>query len=180
MVILLQKRQERRRREKRDPPRTAVEIRMNETYEQAAKFLETVFEKSGLDLEVALKESEGKSTINLDGHDAELLQADGAEVLEAMQHILNQAFGRNLPGGDRIICDVLGFRATREAELRAMALHAAGQVRNSGLAFTFGAMNANERRILHLTLADSEDLQTESIGESRDRRLRVSLKTPPK
>jgi predicted RNA-binding protein Jag len=41
-------------------------------------------------------------------------------------------------------------------------------------------MNANERRILHLTLADSEDLQTESIGESRDRRLRVSLKTPPK
>ena len=153
---------------------------MNDTYEQAAKFLETVFEKAGLDLEVALKESEGRCTINLDGRDAELLQADGAEVLEAMQHILNQAFGRNLPGGDRIICDVLGFRATREAELRAMALHAAGQVRNSGVAFTFGAMNANERRILHLTLADSEDLQTESIGESRDRRLRVSLKTPPK
>ena len=45
---------------------------MNETYEQAAKFLEAVFEKSGLDLEVELKESEGRCTINLDGRDAEL------------------------------------------------------------------------------------------------------------
>jgi spoIIIJ-associated protein len=149
---------------------------MSETHEQAAKFLESVFSKSGLDLEVSVKEAGGRCTINLDGRDAELLQADGAEVLEAMEHIVNQAFGRNLPGNERIVCDVLGFRATREAELRAMALHAAAQVRNSGLAFTFGAMNANERRILHLTLADSEDLYTESIGESRDRRLRVSLK----
>src|SRR4030095_10987171 len=133
---LLPTRQERREREKRDPHKELVETRMNETYEQAAKFLETLFEKSGLDLEVALKESEGRCTINLDGRDAELLQADGAEVLEAMQHILNQAFGRNQPGGDRIICDVLGFRATREAELRAMALHAARHARNSSTTLT--------------------------------------------
>lgn len=153
---------------------------MNETYLQATKFLESIFEKSGLDLEVSLEETGGRFTINLDGRDVELLQADGAEVLEALQHILNQAFGRNLSGNERIICDVQGFRATREAELRAMAHHAAAQVRASGVAFTFGAMNANERRILHLTLADSEDLQTESIGESRDRRLRVTLKPATK
>lgn len=153
---------------------------MNETYLQATKFLESIFEKSGLDLEVSLEETGGRFTINLDGRDVELLQADGAEVLEALQHILNQAFGRNLSGNERIICDVQGFRATREAELRAMAHHAAAQVRASGIAFTFGAMNANERRILHLTLADSEDLQTESIGESRDRRLRVTLKPATK
>jgi spoIIIJ-associated protein len=153
---------------------------MNETYLQATKFLESIFEKSGLDLEVSLEETGGRFTINLDGRDVELLQADGAEVLEALQHILNQAFGRSLSGNERIICDVQGFRATREAELRAMAQHAAAQVRASGVAFTFGAMNANERRILHLTLADSEDLQTESIGESRDRRLRVTLKPATK
>jgi spoIIIJ-associated protein len=105
---------------------------------------------------------------------------EGGEALEAIQHVMNQAFGRKLPKGERIVCDVRGFRATREAELRAMALHAATQVRANGLAFTFAAMNANERRILHLTLADSEDLQTESIGEAKDRRLKVSLKTPTK
>lgn len=153
---------------------------MNETYEQAAEFLEVLFKKSGLDLQVSLGDAGGRSSLDLDGRDAELLLAEGGELLEAVQHLVNQAFGRNLPRGDRLVCDVQGFRATREAELRAMALHAAAQVRSSGLAFSFGAMNANERRILHLTLADSEDLQTESIGEFQDRRLKVSLKTPAK
>jgi predicted RNA-binding protein Jag len=37
-------------------------------------------------------------------------------------------------------------------------------------------MNSNERRIIHLTLAESEDLQTESVGEGSDRKVRVSLK----
>lgn len=153
---------------------------MNETYTQAAQFLETVFETSGLDLTVSPQTGSEGLSLDLDGRDAELLLTEGGETLEAIQHVMNQAFGRKLPKGERIVCDVRGFRATREAELRAMALHAANQVRANGQAFTFGAMNANERRILHLTLADSEDLQTESIGEAKDRRLKVSLKTPSK
>ena len=153
---------------------------MNETYEQAAKFLQTVFEKSGLELEVSLEGDAEQCVLNLKGRDAELMQAEGADGLEAIQHLVNQAFGRSLPRGERIVCDVLGFRATRDAELRAMALHAANQVRSNGHPFTFGPMNANERRVLHLTLAGSEDLETESIGETADRRLKVSLRTPAK
>ena len=153
---------------------------MNDTYKEAAEFLQTVFETSGLELSVSLEAVSDGASLNLDGRDAELLLTEGGEALEAIQHGMNQAFGRKLERGERIVCDVRGFRATREAELRAMALHAASQVRANGQPFTFGAMNANERRILHLTLADSEDLQTESIGESKDRRLKVSLKTPSK
>lgn len=150
---------------------------MNETYSKAAEFLQSVITTAGLELTVSLDAGTEGASLELDGRDAELLLAEGGEALEALQHLLNQAFGRKLERGERLVCDVRGFRATREAELRAMAQHAAGQVRASGQAFTFGAMNSNERRILHLTLADSEDLQTESIGEAKDRRLRVSLKT---
>jgi predicted RNA-binding protein Jag len=42
----------------------------------------------------------------------------------------------------------------------------------------FGPMSANERRIIHLTLAESGDLHTESIGEGAERKLRVGLKKP--
>ena len=153
---------------------------MDETYTQAVKFLQDVFEKSGLELSVSLEPVDDGAALDLDGRDAELLLADGGEALEAIQHIVNQAFGRKLDRGQRLVCDVRGFRATREAELRAMAQHAAAQVRSTGQPFTFGLMNANERRILHLTLADTEDLHTESIGEAKDRRLKVSLKTPTK
>ena len=37
-------------------------------------------------------------------------------------------------------------------------------------------MEANERRVIHLSLADEQDLVTESIGEGNGRRLRVALK----
>ncbi len=153
---------------------------MDETYRQVVEFLQDVFVKSGLELRVKLEQVAEGAALDLEGRDAELLLAEGGEALEAIQHIVNQAFGRKLGRGQRLVCDVRGFRATREAELRAMAQHAATQVRSTGQAFTFGAMNANERRILHLTLADTEDLQTESIGDARDRRLKVSLKAPTK
>lgn len=149
---------------------------MAEVHQQAKEFLESLFVTSGLELEVSLKEGTDSSSLDFEGRDAELLLTEGGEALEAIQHIVNQVFGRDLPRGERLVCDVRGFRATREAELRAMALHAASQVRSSGQPFSFGPMTANERRILHLTLADCEDLQTESIGEAKDRRLKVSAK----
>ncbi|MDQ2937407.1 MAG: hypothetical protein M3R67_07845 [Acidobacteriota bacterium] len=114
--------------------------------------------------------------LDLNGPDSELLQAEGGELLQALQHLVNQAFGRSLPDEKRLICDVQGFRATREAELRAMAKLAAERVRTTRAPFIFGEMNSNERRIIHLTLAECEDLATESIGEGSARKLRVALK----
>lgn len=144
----------------------------------AGGFLQSLFHSTGLDLEVAVEETTSECLLDLSGPDAGLLQAEGGELLQALQHLLTQAFGRKLADGQRLVCDVEGFRATREAELRAMAKLAADRVRTSGVPFVFGEMNSNERRIIHLTLAESADLHTESVGEGSDRKLRVSLKRP--
>jgi len=149
---------------------------MTEVTQQAAEFLENVFDMTGLQLRVAVKQGITGEVLDIEGHDAELLQSQTGELLEAMQHLVNQVFGRNLSAGERLVCDVHGFRATREAELQAMANLAANRVRQTGMAFTFEPMSANERRIIHLTLADSPDLFTESIGEGSDRKLRIARK----
>jgi spoIIIJ-associated protein len=149
---------------------------MDDACNKAGEFLQSVFDGSGLDLKVATRTSPSECLLDLSGPDASLLQSEGGELLQAMQHLVTQAFGRSLPDGQRLICDVLGFRATREAELRAMANLAAERVRTTGAPFVFGEMNSNERRIIHLTLADCEDLATESIGEGAARKLRVIRK----
>jgi len=59
-----------------------------------------------------------------------------------------------------------------------MANLAADRVRSTGAPFVFGEMNSSERRIIHLTLAESEDLYTESVGDGPARKLRVALKSP--
>ena len=148
--------------------------------QQAAEFLENVFEQTGLQLQVAVKHGITGEVLDMEGDDAELLQAQTGELLEALQHLVNQVFGRSLAGGERLVCDVNGFRATREAELQAMANLAANRVRQTGMPFTFQPMSANERRIIHLTLADSTDLFTVSIGEGSDRKLRIGPKSSRK
>ena len=150
---------------------------MSEATQQAVEFVESVFDMTGLQLRVKVKQAVSGEVLDIEGHDAELLQAQTGELLEALQHLLNQVFGRSLAGGERLVCDVHGFRATREAELQAMANLAANRVRQSGIAFTFEPMSANERRIIHLTLADAPDLSTESIGEGAERKLRISPKS---
>jgi spoIIIJ-associated protein len=150
---------------------------MQEICANAGSFLQSLFQSAGLKIEVSVKETPTECLLDLSGPDAELLQAEGGELLQALQHVVNQAFGRKLSEGQRLVCDVEGFRATREAELRAMANLAAKQVRSSGAPFVFGEMNSNERRIIHLTLAECEDLYTESVGDGSARKLRVALKS---
>jgi spoIIIJ-associated protein len=152
-------------------------MNMDDVFQQAAEFLETVFTRLGLQLRVTLKQGLTGQVLDIDGADAELVQGQTGELLEALQHLINQIFGRSLSGSARLVCDVHGFRATREAELQAMANLAANRVRQTGIAFTFEPMSSNERRIIHLTLAEIEDLYTESIGEGAERKLRVGLKS---
>ena len=151
---------------------------MKEVFKQSQDFLNQVFTSVRLDLRASADETEGGCVLNIDGADAPLLRSEGGELLDALEHLVNQSFARGLEPGERLVCDVEDFRLVRETELRAMARHAAERVRASGLPFMFGPMNANERRIIHLELADAEQLHTESVGEGSERRLKVSLKSP--
>ncbi len=149
--------------------------KLQEACTEAQDFLNAIFESAQLDLNAATEENASGCLLNIDGENSSLLLNEGGELLEALQHLLNQVFSRNFPPGERIVCDVQNFRATREAELQVMAQHAAERVRSSGLPFTFGPMNSNERRVIHLALSEDKELLTESVGEGSARRLKVSL-----
>ena len=149
---------------------------MNEVCQQAEQLLNSIFDSVRFDVRAAASESDLGCTLSIEGPDSGLLLNQGGELLDALQQILNQAYGRGLPKGQRIVCDANNYRAARETELRAMAEHAARQVRDTSSPFVFGPMDASERRVIHLSLAEEDDLVTESIGEGHARRLRVALK----
>lgn len=129
-----------------------------------------------MSIEARLSASTENCAINFDGEDASLLRNEGGEFLDALEHLINKIYALQMERGERIVCDVQGFRQMRETELRFMAKHAAEQTRQTGVPFKFAPMNANERRVLHLALAESGDLTTESLGEGTNRHLVVRLK----
>ena len=149
---------------------------MNETCEKAEKFLAELTDELGLDLKVSSSMNDEGCLLDLDGQDVGLAHAENGELLDAFETVLFQVFGRDLDREHRIICDADGFRQTRKAELHAMARFAADQVRRNGRPFTFGVLNSTERRVIHLSLQKEEDLDTESVGAGRERRLQVRLK----
>jgi spoIIIJ-associated protein len=149
---------------------------MNETCENAKDFLADLVSDMRFDLEVSSEWTDEGCILSLSGRDAHFALAENGELLDALEVVLFQVFGRELEREHRFVVDADGFRQTRKAELHAMARFAGEQVRKNGRPFTFGVLNSTERRVIHLALQQDEDLTTESVGEGRDRRLQVRLK----
>ncbi|HEX6797762.1 MAG TPA: RNA-binding cell elongation regulator Jag/EloR [Ktedonobacterales bacterium] len=107
-----------------------------------------------------------------------LLIGRRGETLAALQLLVNLVVSKQTGHREHVIVDAEGYRARREANLRSMALRVANQVRRSGQPVALEAMPPNERRIIHMTLAETGDISTESTGEGDQRRVVVSLKDP--
>ncbi len=150
---------------------------MDQVCKDAQEFLTQIFNDFGFDLEVeaSWEDNEG-CNLDITGEDIPLVLSDNGELLDAFETLLFQVYGRGLERRHRFVCDADGFRQTRRKELNAMASFAAQTVREKGLPFTFGVLTSSERRAIHLALKEEEDLSTESVGDGRDRRLRVSLR----
>ena len=149
---------------------------MNQTCENAKDFLTGLISDMRFDLEVSSEWTDEGCMLNLSGRDAHFALAENGEMLDALEIVLFQIYGRELDREHRFVVDAEGFRQTRKSELHAMARFAGDQVRKNGRAFTFGVLNSTERRVIHLALQQEEDLTTESVGEGRERRLQVRLK----
>lgn len=76
--------------------------------------------------------------------------------------------GRRDRGGD-------GFDMHDE-NLRMLALDSAKEVRRWGDPKTLPAMNAHDRRIIHVTLEKEADITTDSVGEEPNKSVVISLK----
>jgi len=149
---------------------------MSEVCSQAEDFIAGLVEEAGFEVNVSSEFTDEGCVLDLSGPDAHLMLSENGELLDAFETILFQVYGRELDREHRFICDADGFRQTRKAELHAMAKFAAKNVRDKGVPFTFGVLNSTERRIIHLVLSKEPDLETESVGDGRDRRLQVRLK----
>jgi len=67
--------------------------------------------------------------------------------------------------------DIEGYRARRTATLRNLAQRCAERALREGVSIELDPMPPAERRIVHLTLANHRELETESTGQGNTRRV---------
>ncbi|ASC69272.1 uncharacterized protein XM38_001990 [Halomicronema hongdechloris C2206] len=105
------------------------------------------------------------------------LLGEGGIVLDSIQYLANTTLnlGKPQPEQQAYTIELCGYRERRQAELRAIATHAAEQAQTTGEEFEIGALSSAERRQVHHFLKVYEGLETFSRGKEPDRRLVVRL-----
>jgi spoIIIJ-associated protein len=119
------------------------------------------------------EENQRPVLVDIHGVDLGVLIGRRAEILNAMQYIVNLIVSKQVEHWVQVIVDVEGYRSRREHQLRQMALRMADQAIKTGRRQVLEPMTASERRIIHLELRDHPSVATQSIGEEPARKVTI-------
>jgi len=139
---------------------------MSDTNARILDFVTAVTTAMGLSLEATIEETPDGPRVNLDGDGGDLLVRRRGEALAALQHITASVFRDELPEGQRLAVDCLGFQKDKDAELRTMAKFLAEKAVLNGAPQEMGPLNPYERRIVHMAVQELPNATSESIGDA--------------
>jgi spoIIIJ-associated protein len=141
-----------------------------------ATFLERFASALGVKATITVEQTADGPRINLGGDEAEILVRHRGEPLKALQHVVDTAYGRALPGDQRVFVDALEYRKGKDVELQRMAKLLAEKAQQTGLDQQLGPLNPYERRIVHLAVAEVPGATTESIGDAFSKTVLISAR----
>jgi len=139
---------------------------MSDVNTRIVEFVTAVTTAMGLSLTATIEETADGPRINLDGNGGDLLVRRRGEALSALQHITTSIFRDDLPEGQRLAVDCLGFQQDKDAELRKMAKFFAEKAALNGAPQEMGPLNPYERRIVHMAITEVPNAASESIGDA--------------
>lgn len=147
-----------------------------EVRDRVKEFVARTLAAMDLDLEISATDTPDGLRLDLSGEQGEVLLRRRAEALDALQHVVNTAFRREIRDDRTIVVDCLGYRRTRDAELRQMARYMIDRAKSSGLPQEMGPLNPYARRLVHLTVAEDPTVASESVGDAFMKTVIISVR----
>ena len=137
-----------------------------ELHDRVRDFVERTLGAMGLPLDVRVSDTDDGVRIDLSGDEGDVLIRRRAEALDALQHIVNTAFRRELRDDRTLVVDCLEYRKGKDAELRQMTRFMMEKAHSTGTPQEMGPLNPYARRLVHLTVAEDPKMSSESIGDA--------------
>jgi spoIIIJ-associated protein len=152
---------------------------MDESIIYAKKYLEDLLSFFGLNTVVTAHNSDDEVIeLNIPStHLNGFLIGQHGDTVRALQFIVSNALKNNDYPVTRVNVDVADYKKARSDRLAQTAEEWIAKVKETNEDMHLKPMNAADRRTVH-KLAGDNGLQTESVGEGRDRH--IVLKTPAK
>ena len=145
------------------------------SHQVVAEMLEKMKIQAQVDAHYGEPDEQGERPVLVDihGEDLGVLIGRRAEILNAMQYIVNLIVSKQMEHWVQVTLDVEGYRLRRERQLRQMARRMADQALKTGRRQVLEPMAASERRIVHLELRDHPGVVTQSVGEEPARKVTI-------
>jgi spoIIIJ-associated protein len=140
------------------------------------EILDTLLGLLGVTGKVEILSDEIPLDLDIKGDDLGILIGRRGQTLASLEYITKLMVVGRLKAWVPLAIDVAGYRKRRRDSLQRLALYLAEQVKSRRRAITMEPMPADERRIVHLTLADNPDVTTQSMGEGENRKVVILLK----
>lgn len=150
--------------------------------EYAAQMLDHLLALMGIEADVSIRDPEtpgdglgmAKAVLDIEGDDLGILIGRRGDTLSSLQYLLNLMVSRQLGQHLSFTVDVEGYRRRRERQLTTLARRMAEQVKRTRRPVTLEPMPPNERRIIHLALAEDRQVETSSTGEGDARKVAIN------
>ncbi len=140
---------------------------------KVSEILENVLGLLGLEGSFEVTENDKDVTVTIDTDDAGRLIGYKGETLDALQLLVNLMASKQMgeEGFKRVMVDVSGWRKNKEDDLEGRAKEWAQEVLETQKEIALDPMPSWQRRIVHLVIEETEGIESESVGDGRDRHL---------
>jgi spoIIIJ-associated protein len=133
-----------------------------------------LLEKMNIEAKIYLiEESNENIIIEIESEDSALIIGKQGKTLESLQTLVNVIMNKNSSIWTKVIIDIGNYRNRREKYLNKIALQYASQVKKSRKSALLEPMNPYERRIIHMTLKNDKNVDTQSEGEGTIKRIKI-------
>ena len=149
---------------------------MEQQVQLAKRRLEDLIAFFGLNVAVEAQATDEGVTLEVLSDSTGRLIGRHGETLRALQHLVSMMMREAAPGV-RFTVDVAGYRKAQADKLAEMAQTAAAKAVETGEEVVLRPMNPAERRLVHMALHDSQEVETESRGEDPHRRIVIKKRS---
>ncbi|MBM3298974.1 MAG: Jag N-terminal domain-containing protein [Deltaproteobacteria bacterium] len=152
-----------------------------EAMEEARTVLQGILQRMPIEAEVHASLQGNAIYLDMKGDVSGILIGKKGQTLDALQFLVNKIINKNNPPGSKIeiIVDTENYRVRKTENLREMALKMSEKAKKTLKPVSLVPMPPNERRIVHLILAEEREVYTKSYGEGPLRRIIVYPRRAP-
>lgn len=150
--------------------KTEIEVvRRDDVVEYMKEYLKELIHNMGLTCNLEVKKRENRVNITVISDNNSILIGKNGRTLESINLLLKQKIHNEIGEYFPFVLDIGEYKIAKEQKLESLAKRIAREVTNTKIEAKLDPMNSYERRLVHSIIGEYKNLNTESIGEGKER-----------